>query len=48
MTRYGDIRRMTWRGRLSEKFYVRVVDGEHSTWKHSVLIANTTTHRYFS
>jgi integrase len=33
MTRYGDIRRMTWRGRLSEKFYVRVVDGEHSTWR---------------
>jgi integrase len=24
---------MTWRGRLSEKYYVRVVDGAHNTWK---------------
>lgn len=33
MRRYGDIRKLTWRGRTSARWYVRVHDDSRSTWK---------------
>lgn len=52
MKRYGDVRRLRWRGRLSEHYFVRVIDSatKKSTWRSTGFtdreLADAVVHRW--